>query len=112
MPTLVTGADESSRADEKTVCRPACSVPSMPTLEHVRTFWFCLAKLQASEYQSHRWTVYLRSPSGEDLQHVIKKVGEAMACCAAAAGLPSCAATICLVQGPAPTVRGMGCGCT
>lgn len=30
--------------------------------------------MQASEYQSHRWTVYLRSPSGEDLQHVIKKV--------------------------------------
>jgi len=30
--------------------------------------------LQASEYQSHRWTVYLRSPSGEDLSHVLKKV--------------------------------------
>lgn len=28
---------------------------------------------QASEYQSHRWTVYMRSPTGEDLQHVIKK---------------------------------------
>ncbi|PRW61190.1 transcription initiation factor TFIID subunit 14b [Chlorella sorokiniana] len=34
---------------------------------------FYLGK-KASEYQSHRWTVYLRSPSGEDLQHVIKKV--------------------------------------
>lgn len=112
MPTLVTGADESSRADEKTVCRPACAVPSMPTLEHGRTFWFCLAKLQASEYQSHRWTVYLRSPSGEDLQHVIKKVGggDGMPCCGCR--LPSCAATICLAQGSAPAVRGMGCGCT
>ncbi len=29
---------------------------------------------QASEYQSHKWTVYLRSPTGEDLSHVIKKV--------------------------------------
>jgi hypothetical protein len=30
--------------------------------------------LQASEYQSHRWTIYMRSPTGEDLQHVLKKV--------------------------------------
>lgn len=34
---------------------------------------FYLGK-KASEYQSHKWTVYMRSPSGEDLQHVLKKV--------------------------------------
>ena len=33
-----------------------------------------VARLQASEYQSHRWTVYMRSPTGEDLSHVLKKV--------------------------------------
>ena len=29
---------------------------------------------KATEYQSHKWTVYMRSPTNEDLQHVIKKV--------------------------------------
>ncbi|PSC73245.1 transcription initiation factor TFIID subunit 14b [Micractinium conductrix] len=34
---------------------------------------FYLGK-KASEYQSHKWTVYMRSPTGEDLSHVLKKV--------------------------------------
>ena len=33
-----------------------------------------LALLQATEFQSHKWTVYMRTPDGEDVQHIIKKV--------------------------------------
>lgn len=32
------------------------------------------ALVQATEYQSHKWTVYLRSPNNDDMQHVLKKV--------------------------------------
>ncbi|KAG7674037.1 hypothetical protein Ndes2526B_g02481 [Nannochloris sp. 'desiccata'] len=37
------------------------------------TLAFSLGK-KASEYATHRWTVYLRSPTGEDLTHILKKV--------------------------------------
>jgi YEATS domain-containing protein 4 len=36
------------------------------------TLAFSLGK-KASEYATHRWTVYLRSPTGEDLTHILKK---------------------------------------
>lgn len=37
------------------------------------TVAFWLGK-KADEYHSHRWTVYVRSPSGEELNHIISKV--------------------------------------
>ena len=50
--------------------RHACCCRSpTPSLPHP-----LLPLAQASEYQSHRWTIYMRSPTGEDLQHVLKKV--------------------------------------
>ena len=30
--------------------------------------------MQATEYHSHKWTLYLRSVSGEDLTHLLSKV--------------------------------------
>lgn len=32
-----------------------------------------LSPAQATEYQSHKWTVYMRSPTGEDLTYALKK---------------------------------------
>ena len=53
--------------------RGASMVPR-PTDRHRLLPLPAVARLQASEYQSHRWTVYMRSPTGEDLSHVLKKV--------------------------------------
>lgn len=55
-------------------------LPSHPTSPRPAVYTCCvLCAVQASEYQSHKWTVYMRSPTGEDLSHVLKKVcGESL----------------------------------
>lgn len=59
----VTGKNGERRMKGRTITVPVVT----------GTCAFYLGK-KASEYQSHKWTVYLRSPTGEDLSHVIKKV--------------------------------------
>lgn len=34
----------------------------------------CSWGVQATEYCSHKWTLYVRGPNGEDLSHFLKKV--------------------------------------
>jgi len=51
------------RLAEKEVVVPIC----------FGTVAFWLGK-KADEFHSHRWTVYVRSPTGQDLSHVISKV--------------------------------------
>merc|ERR1719375_1984375 len=43
----------------------------VPVAVGTAAFW--LGK-KADEFHSHRWTVYLRSPTGEDLSHLLSKV--------------------------------------
>ena len=43
----------------------------VPVVVGTAAFW--LGK-KADEFHSHRWTVYLRSPTGEDLSHLLSKV--------------------------------------
>ncbi|MEW5315775.1 MAG: hypothetical protein WDW38_007181 [Sanguina aurantia] len=40
----------------------------------VGTCAFFLGKKQAADYNTHRWTVYIRSPTDEDLSHIFSKV--------------------------------------
>eukprot|EP00887_Chlorella_sp_A99_P006790 scaffold2.g6790.t1 len=60
---LFAGKNGERRVKGRTIC--------IPVVTGTCAFW--LGK-KATEYQSHKWTVYLRSPTNEDLQHVIKKV--------------------------------------
>lgn len=49
-------------------CRNGCAPANLRTVK--RNFLLS----QATEYNSHRWTVYLRGANGQDLSYCIKKV--------------------------------------
>jgi hypothetical protein len=49
------------------------SIPHLlPVIESLMSHRCCFF-VQATEYNTHRWTVFLRGPNNEDLSHIISK---------------------------------------
>ena len=51
---------------------------------YASAYWnYCLIvqPVLQEDYNTHRWTVYLRGPNNEDLSHIISKALHRAACC-------------------------------
>lgn len=56
-----------------TPCAGVC-LPAQQSTSLLQTFAaLCASLLQATDYMTHRWTVYVRGPNNEDLSHIISK---------------------------------------